>query len=110
MVLLHGRGRTHAVEHLVLLAILLNHLAAALIVSGQHAPEHNKVCPGAKRLGHVSGAGTAAVRDNVTVQAMGSVSTLDDGTQLWIAHAGLFAGGADRTGANAHLDDVCPGE
>ena len=43
--LLHGCVGAHAVEQLVLLAVLLDDFAPALIVASQHATEHDKVCP-----------------------------------------------------------------
>ena len=59
--LLHGRGGGHAVEQFELAAGPLDDLTAGLVVAGQHAAQHDEVGAGAERLGHVTGAGAAAV-------------------------------------------------
>lgn len=42
-VFLHGRVGAHAVEEFVLLAVLLDDLAGALVVTSQHSSHHHKV-------------------------------------------------------------------
>lgn len=60
--LLHGRGRGHAVEQLDSLPVgPRHHVAAALVVAGEHAARHHEVCARAERLRHVAGARAAAV-------------------------------------------------
>ena len=66
LVLLHGGGRGHAVEQLPLLAVLLDDLAARLVVTGQHSAQHDKVGSSANGFGNVARAGAAAILKNPT--------------------------------------------
>lgn len=61
LVLLHGGVGGHSVEELPLLPVLLDDLSSGLVVAGQHASQHHEVGSGSDGLGHVSGAGAAAV-------------------------------------------------
>merc|ERR1719187_534979 len=104
--LLHGDGRGHPVELLHLYPVLLYHLAAALVVTGQHAAHHHEVRAGPEGLGHIPGAGAAPVRDDVPAEPVGGVRALQHGGELRVAHARLLPRGAHRAGADADLDDV----
>lgn len=48
------RRQDAPVEHLVVLAVALNELACALVVTGKHAAQHDKVGASTKGLGDVA--------------------------------------------------------
>ena len=50
----HRRRRAHAVEALVLFAVSLDCFASALVVSGQHAAQHDEIGTCTERLRHVA--------------------------------------------------------
>ena len=52
--LVHRRRRAHTVEALVLFAVLLDDFTATLIVSGQHAAQHDEIGAGTERLRHIA--------------------------------------------------------
>lgn len=61
----HGGGGRHAVEELDLPSVgVRDDVAAALVVSREHAARHHEVGARAERLGHVAGARAATVLGN----------------------------------------------
>jgi len=77
--LLHGCRRRHAVEEFELSIVADNDLAARLVVTGQHAAQHDEVGAGSEGLSHVARTRAAAVRDDVAAEAMGRVGALEHG-------------------------------
>lgn len=57
----HGRAGSHAVEEFELLAVLLDRLAAALVVTGEHATGHNEIGASAECLSYIAGTRAASV-------------------------------------------------
>lgn len=60
-VFLHGGGRTHAIEQLEFLALLLNHLPSRFRVTRKHSSQHHKIGTSTKRLGYITRTRTASV-------------------------------------------------
>ena len=60
-VFLHGGGRTHAIEQLEFLALLLNHLPSRFRVTCKHSSQHHKIGTSTKRLGYITRTRTASI-------------------------------------------------
>lgn len=60
-VFLHGGGRTHAIEQLEFLALLLNHLPSRFRVTRKHSSQHHKIGTSTKRLGYITRTRTASI-------------------------------------------------
>src|SRR5471032_519406 len=105
-VFFHRGARTHAIEALEPPAVLLDHFARALVVTGEHAAQHHEVRAGAEGLGDVARRSTPAVGTNAPAETVRGVGAFDHGGQLRVAHTGHGARGADRARADTDLDDV----
>lgn len=104
--LVHGDRRAHAVELLEELAFDLDEFAATLEMRREHTTSHDEVSSTSEGLGEVTRAGATSIRDNMTMQTVSSVSTLQDSAELRIANARLLACSADRSWSNTNLHDV----
>ena len=58
---LHSSGRAHSVEQLHFLAIPFDKFASRLVVTGEHAAQHDEIGARPERLGHVTGACTTTI-------------------------------------------------
>src|SRR6185312_14663265 len=105
----HGADRPHAPVHLVAAPLVQDDLARRLVGAGEQAADHDAVGAGRQRLGHVARVLDAAVGDDGDVLAGQRLGDVGDGGDLGDAHAGHDARGADRAGADAHLDRVRAG-
>lgn len=76
VMLLHRSCRTHTIEELEFLAIFLDYLTTRLIMTSQHASQHDEVSFRAERFANVTWTGASAVRDDVTTETVSSSRTL----------------------------------
>lgn len=107
------------------------HVSVRVATPDRHgrSVHHNEIAAGAKRLRDVARDNAAAIGNDLsygtcdlldsarvqwerpeTAEPVSRVGTLDDGAELRVPDAGLDAGRADRTGADADLDDVGAGQ
>ena len=91
---------------LLAVPILIDDVAVAFVMAGEHAAQHDEIGAGAEGLGDVAGTGAAAVGADLTFKPVRGVGAFDDGGELGIADAGHPPRGADRARADADLDDV----
>ena len=102
----HRADRAHAAIRFVGAALIQERLARRFLGAGEQRSDHAGRCPGGKRLGDVARGADAAVGDHRHVRFGGFLGAVHHRRQLRHANAGDDAGGADRSGADAHLDAV----
>mmetsp|Transcript_10758 Transcript_10758/g.18828 ORF Transcript_10758/g.18828 Transcript_10758/m.18828 type:complete len:239 (+) Transcript_10758:117-833(+) len=106
MVLLHGRVGAHAIKLLEPLPVDRDHLAAALVMAGQHPSHHDEICTGPKSLCNVASACASTIRYDVTAEPMGGICAFDHGTELRIADTRHLSGRAHGARPDADLDNI----
>src|SRR3990167_3452364 len=104
--LLHGTNGAHAAVALVAAALVQHDLARRFFGAGEHAAHHHRVGAGRDGLGDIAAVADAAVGDHWHARALEGGRHVVDGHDLGHAHTGHYAGGADRTRADADLDSV----
>ena len=102
----HGADRAHAAIGLVGPALIQEHLARTLVGAGEQRAEHHAIGAGGERLGEIAGISDAAVGDHRDIVLPRHLDRLEQRGELRHADAGDDARGADRAGADAHLDRV----
>ena len=103
----HRAEAAHAAIALEAAALVEDHLAGALVGSGDHAADHGAGGPGSDRLGEIPRILDAAIGDHRHVA--GGLGAIHDRGQLRHPDAGHHAGGADAARTDTDLDRVGPG-